>query len=547
MLTLKLKNTRFTHILCFFSALTLLFLVISCAQKVPPTGGKKDIVAPKILYSLPKNQTLNFNSNTIEIYFDEYVKVENINQNLLITPAIEGNYSSKIKPTGVKLTFDKPFKTNTTYNFNFRNTFKDITENNEAKNVRLVFSTGNQIDSMKVKGKVTDPLTNKPVFDALVGLYKIHDSLNIKKEKPYYFTKTDSSGIFNIENIQNEKYKILAFSDNNNNTIFNEATEKIAYRTDTLNVNKNLDNINLSLVKQDKVPLKINKTRTTVNYAFVELNKGVQDIKINFKTPSDSLPFLITTINEIKFFNTKSIMDTVKYELKAIDSVGVVSIISGKFIFKKAAKKTDTIKDEFKLLVTPNQNNPIENNTIFTLKFSKPILNFDLSKLQFKEDTLNLIQLNEGDIKWNNTKNELTLSPKSKSKKVLRLNIIQPAFISIENDSLKNTKIDFKIIDPEDTGTISGEIKNSKSNEIVQLLTEKYEIVSEIKYKSKYTFTNILPGKYYLRIVSDINKNGKWDAGNIDKNEYPENIQFINTIIQLKSNFELSGYDFTIQ
>lgn len=542
-----MKNTALTHTLCLLSKLSLLFWVVSCAQKVPPTGGKKDIIAPKILYSLPKNQTLNFNSNIIEIYFDEYVKVENINQNLLITPAIEGIYTSKIKPTGVRLTFDKPFKTNTTYNFNFRNTFKDITENNEAKNVRLVFSTGTQIDSMKVKGKVTDPLTNKPIFDVLVGLYKIHDSLNIKKEKPYYFTKTDSSGTFNIENIQNDKYKILAFSDNNNNTIFNEATEKIGYKTDTLILNQNLENINLSLVKQDKLPLKINKTRTTINYAFVELNKGIEDIKINFKNPSDSLPFAMSTSNEIKFYNTKNTIDTVKYELKAIDSVGVISILSGQFLFKKAAKKTDTIKDEFKLLINPNQNNPIENNTAFTLKFSKPVLNFDLSKLQFKDDTLNQIQLNDEDIKWNNTKNELTLTPKSKSKKVLRLNIVQPAFISIENDSLKNTKYDFKIIDPEDTGTISGEIKNSKSIEIIQLLNEKYEIVSEIKYKSKYTFKNILPGKYYLRIVSDINKNGKWDAGNIEKNEYPENIQFINTIIQLKSNFELSGYDFNIQ
>lgn len=530
-----------------FSSLLFYYLFISCAQKVPPLGGKKDIINPKLVSSIPKNQSTNFNENVVELYFDEYVKVDNINQNLIITPAIEGNYTSKVKPTGVKLTFNKPFNPNTTYNLNFRSTFKDITESNEAKNIRLVFSTGSQIDSLKVSGTVVDPLTSKPTFDVLVGLYKLTDTLNIKKEKPYYFTKTDSLGKFNIENIQANTYKIYAITDYNNNTVFNELTEKIGYVTDTLFLNKNIDNINLKIVKQDKQPLKIVRTRTSVNYANVELNKGVKEVKLKYLNEQDSLPYLLSSEKEIKIFNTKNITDSIKFDLIAIDSVDMEYQIKQKFLFKKPAKKSDALKEEFKLNLEPNSTKSIENNIDYVLTFNKPILKFDLSRVQILNDTLNKVRESNLNYIWNQHKNKLTISAKANSKNTLRINIQEGSFFSVENDTLKKYRQDNKILISDDTGIIAGEISGFKENEIVQLLNEKYEIVNEIKYKNKYTFKNVLPGKYYIRLISDLNKNGKWDAGEVDKGIIPEKIQYINSIVQIKANFELSGYNFTIQ
>lgn len=530
----------------FYSILFYL-LFISCAQKVPPVGGKKDIISPKLISSIPKNQALNFDGKVIELYFDEYVKVDNISQNLIITPSIDGTFSSKVKPTGVRITFDKPFKPNITYNLNFRGTFKDITENNEAKNIRIVFSTGSQIDSLKVNGIVTDPLTNKPVFDALVGLYKFTDTLNIKKERPYYFTKTDSLGKFNIENIQASKYKIYAIADFNNNTIFNDASEKIGYVLDTFNLNKNIENINLLLVKQDKLPLKIARTRTSVNYANIELNKGIIAGKIKYLNPSDSLPYIQATANEIKIYNTKNISDTIKYELTATDSVNKEYFFQNKFIFKKPVKKSESSKEEFKLTTEPISLKAIENNTLYKLTFSKPIASFDKSKITILNDTLNNATLTDSNFKWNDQKNILTISPKTKSKNTIRLSILNDAFISVEKDTLKKFKQDNKVIQADDTGIISGEISSAKGDEIIQLLNEKLEVLSEIKYKNKYIFKNVLPGKYFVRLISDFNKNGKWDAGDYEKNIIPEKIQYINNIIQIKANFELSGFNFIIQ
>jgi hypothetical protein len=525
-------------------ALFFYLIFIGCAQKVPPVGGKKDIISPKIISTIPKNQTLNFNGKEIEIYFDEYVKTENINQNLIITPAIEGTYTSKPKATGVRLIFDKPFKPNTTYNFNFRSTFKDITESNEAKNIRIVFSTGQQIDSLKTSGTVTDPLTNKPVFDAMVGLYKLTDTLNIKKEKPYYFTKTDSTGYFNIENIQANKYKIYAFSDINNNTIFNEVTEKIGYISDTLLLNKNIANIKLNLVKQDKLPLKIVKNRTSQSAAYIELNKGIREFKLKFQNLNDSIPYILLAEKEIKLFNIKNITDTLKFDLVSIDSVGNESIIKQKILFKKPTKKVEGIKDEFKFNIEPQSNKAIENNASFKITFTKPIAKFDPEKVNILNDTLKNIDLKPEHFSWNKHKNILTITPKTKASNTLRLKILENAFFSVENDTLKKYVQDYKIIQVDDTGIISGEIKSFNGTEIVQLLNEKNEVEKEMKYLKIYTFKNVLPGKYFLRLIQDSNKNGEWDAGNVEKNILPEKILYINNIIQVKANFELTGFNF---
>ena len=526
------------------SAVIFYILFISCAQKVPPVGGKKDIIHPKMVTSIPKNQSINFDGKSIELYFDEYVKVENINQNLIITPNIEGTYSAKIKPTGVKLNFDKPFKENTTYNLNFRSTFKDITESNEAKNIRLVFSTGPKIDSLKVSGKVMDPLINKPVFDALVGLYKFSDTLNIKKEKPYYFTKTDSSGNFNIENVQANKYKIFAFSDYNNNTVFNESVEKLGYILDTLTLNKNIENINLNLVKQDKLELKISRTRTTVNYANIELNKGIKSLKIKYLNNIDDLPYMQVSEKEIKIFNTKNITDTVKYEIAATDSVGKEFLINNKFLFKKPAKKSDGAKDEFKYVMEPNFSKPMEPKDKYKITFNKPIAKYDFTKIVILEDTLKNVIMPDSAFRWNAEKNILTINYVSKAKNLIRINFLENSLISVENDTLKKFKQDNPILQTDDTGIISGEISQPNGNEIVQLLNEKYELVNEIKYKNKYVFKNVNPGKYYLKKFVDNNKNGVWDAGDVEKNILPDKIQFINNLIQVKANFELSGFNF---
>ena len=109
----------------------------------------------------------------------------------------------------VIIKFDKAFRDSTTYTINFRKGIKDLNERNESKNLKLVFSTGNNIDSLKIEGIIKGLLTNQPILEAHVALYKIQDSLDLKKTKPNYFTKSDSSGHYHFENIKSGKYPLV--------------------------------------------------------------------------------------------------------------------------------------------------------------------------------------------------------------------------------------------------------------------------------------------------------------------------------------------------
>jgi hypothetical protein len=50
-------------------------------------------------------------------------------------------------------------------------------------------------------------------------------------------------------------------------------------------------------------------------------------------------------------------------------------------------------------------------------------------------------------------------------------------------------------------------------------------------------FENVKPGEYNLRIIHDINNNGKWDTGNYLKKIKPENIVHYNDTIKVRANW----------
>lgn len=542
---------RLKHIvLISFLSLMIAEILLSCAQIVAPTGGKKDTLAPIIVKIIPANQSKNFNGKQIDILFNEYVSVDNIQQQLSITPNLEGTYETKIMPKGVRLTFNKPFKENTTYSLNFRNTFKDMNEKNVAKNIRLVFSTGNIIDSLKVSGKVRNPLTNKPLIDASVGMYVYSDTLNPKKIKPYYFMKTDSSGIFTIENVAAGKYRIYAVTDANNNLLYDEAKENLGIIQDTIILKSNLENLDINVTKMEKIPNKVLKVRTTSNYAYIDYYRGIKNVKINFADKKDSLIYQQTETRSIRIFNTNQIYtDTIKVKISVTDSLDRVFTHDQKIKFKEKPKKNDGVKEEFNIKTKPSNGEDIDLKEVgYTITFTKPIKNYDFNKIEFMNDTLVRVPVIEKDIKWNTEKTEMKIKVDGKkAKDFVRLKMPKGTFISVENDSTQKFVSTHPIRDPENYGTIGGEVKNPKKKGFfVELLNEQYEVIQKIDNVLKYEFAFVKAGTYFIRMIIDENRNGKWDSGDLEKNQVPEIIKFASDKIKLKQNFELTGYDFII-
>jgi uncharacterized protein (DUF2141 family) len=515
-------------------------LLISCAQFIPPTGGKKDEIAPKLVKSIPKFGQKNFKEKIISLEFDELIDISNLKQELLIIPEIESSYGVKLKGGIVFLKFSKPFKNSSTYTFNFRKGIKDLNEGNETNNLRLVFGTGNNIDSLKIDGNVKSLLTNQAASEIHVALYKLQDSLDIKKTKPHYFTKTDSLGNYQFQNIKGGKYRIYAFSDKNNNLKYDTKNEDVGFINDTINLNEDRENINLLIATANNEKPKVQKILQRIEDFTIIFDKNIKTFKVVFENKKDSIPYYGEG-KELKFYNTTQETDTLKINIIASDfSENTINYFQNiKFRELEKKKKEKKIYVEFE--VFPKRGEAINKNLQYELKFDKPISVFDTSKFKILSDTIREEILENESITWNKYKTKLTINKEIKAERELKILIEKGSFIDIKGDSSDRQSFKYPILKSENYGLVEGYFEEKKENKIVQIVNDKYEVIAEQKTKDRFIFENIKPNVYLLRIIRDKNNNAYWDCGNPDKNILPEEVYFYGEPIRIKANFEIRG------
>jgi hypothetical protein len=214
--------------------ITIFFLAISCAKIGRPSGGPKDTKSPQVLFCEPQNMNTNYNRDHFEIFFDEYVTLRNIKQELIVSPPLSQDPEVINKGKSIKVNLYSNLKTNTTYTFSFGDAIVDYREANPLKNYRYVLSTGDYIDSLSVFGQVLNAFNLKPPSDKVWVI--LHDTLQdsvLYNNQPSYITQTDKEGYFSMLHIKNDSFKIFALNDINANYQYDMPNEKIAF-TDTI-------------------------------------------------------------------------------------------------------------------------------------------------------------------------------------------------------------------------------------------------------------------------------------------------------------------------
>lgn len=184
-----------------------------CANIIPPTGGDRDSLPPILVTASPANATKEFKAKTITFTFDEYVELQSVHENLIVspTPDLLPVVSSKLKTVTVKIL--DTLEPNTTYAYNFGKSIKDINEGNVLNSFNYVFSTGTVIDTMEFTGKVLLAETGAPDSTLIVMLHRNKDDSAVIKENPRYVTTLDSSGNFRFRNLAPGTYYAYALKD----------------------------------------------------------------------------------------------------------------------------------------------------------------------------------------------------------------------------------------------------------------------------------------------------------------------------------------------
>jgi len=511
--------------------LILLFTCLlgqQCAKQTAPTGGPKDEIPPQLESSNPKNKGVNFKGKEVELTFDELVQLNNPREQVIITPTIGKKFEVTVRKNKVTLTLNSVLQENTTYNINFRESIQDITEKNPAK-AKVAFSTGPFIDSLNITGVVTDILTDQKLKNYTVALVNAVDTFNIFKHPADWISLTDDQGKFSLENLKPGTYFLYAFDDRSKNLMVDGKTEKYGFKSDNINLTGTIDSLKLSVFKLDGSNLKLLSARPTFAYFDIRLSKSLIDYKLTPESSSQQLfSKLESDLTTIKVYNTFSDLDSLKVRVQATDSsASKVDTL----LYVKFSKKQST-KDKF--TVNIESANLYESKSLLSaiISFSKPVVSFNTDSIYVQVDSVNRITFTKNDFKWNDPFTKLTitkkLEPKPKptsptpaaSKKESREKGIQNLFtlakgsaMSVETDSVARTTKPVKTILPEDHAVVSTKVQ-IKEDFILQLLDKSNKVIEETKNSKSHTFENIPPGTYYLRVIIDLNKNGKWDSGN---------------------------------
>ena len=543
-------------LLVFLFLLSLPVLLQNCAQVASPPGGKKDTLAPKLVESTPKNRQLNFQGKTIELLFDEYVAAENLQQKLLITPQDTNPYTVRLLPQGLRLIFNENFKPNTTYTISFADAIRDVTERNIAENPKLVFSTGPTIDSLRIGGIILDADSKLPVFNMVVGLFGPNDTLPVQRKRPQYFARTDTNGVYLIENVKAGLYKPYAFQDADLNLVNNQPGERVGFRDTLVNLTRNYDDIDFIGFRGTVKPRIARRERTDETMG-LELSSGIASYRLKPQpptsaslTPADTVVSFLERPNFIRIYKPtgRAAADTIAVALTAIDSAGNITDLKERLYFSPLKSRT---RDKTALVfdIDPKSGDQIDNNQVFTIILNKSVKTFDPARFRlFKSDSTKALPATVTSFSFSNGNARLTIMARTNLTDTLNLLFQRGAFISIQNDTAARVRVQYRVLNPDDYGLIAGTVNRPNEKFVVELTDENYKVLRSVANTASYSFPRLKPGRYRVRLIVDRNGNGRRDAGNIQKLIQPEDLIYhpgiTKGIVPLKANFELTDIDF---
>ncbi|MBB2150166.1 Ig-like domain-containing domain [Pedobacter gandavensis] len=516
------NNSIIPNFRLFASLLLLTSLIYSCASIQQPQGGPRDTEPPKVLSMEPKNLTTNFKAKKITIEFDEYFKLQNESKEFSISPELKVAPLLKVKKKLLEISFPDTLEKNTTYTMNFGKLIADINENNILKNFSYVFSTGPKLDSLSIKGKVTNAVTGEPEIEAVAFILPLEKDTIFGKARPSIYSLTDSSGHYSLNNLREGTYKIYALKEKGGDKIYQQSTDEIGFIKEPIVLKKTMDSVNIKVFKEEATVFRILDKRInadgSISFAF---NQKLQKPEVNVVEPAalDAKKYIKFSKNNdsLKMWLTDMSFDSTKISLKENGKLlQTTTLLRGK---KETYTRVLNATDNFESGVL-NPNKPLK------LTFNFPILSTDIAKIQLLEDSVK--------------RTNFTLEKDStdflsyyvkypwRVKKSYEMKFEAGTFNAIFNTKNKEFTKDFKLGNKDDYGTLILKLIVPEQNKsyIVEVIDENKNPVNTIVVTKDTTvkFNNYKAGKYFTRITYDNNKNKKWDTGSVTDGRQPEKI-----------------------
>ena len=593
MLNGKYHNTkRFARYALAATAMVGVFY--SCANVGRPEGGPIDETPPKVIGSTPQAGALNNKRTKILIEFDEFVKLEKANEKVVVSPPQV--QQPEIKTTGKKVSINllDSLKANTTYTIDFSDAIVDNNEGNPLGNFAFTFSTGSAIDSMVVSGTVLDASNLEPVKGILVGLHaNLQDSAFVKQ--PFdRVARTDSRGHFSIRGIAPGKYRIYALQDADQNFIYSQKSEVLAFNDslvipgfeerlrndttwkDSLTIDTIVprkythylpDNLILRTFKEELFSQYLAKSERTLDRKF----------SLCFVAKADTLPvlkglnfdekdaFLIEKNHKndtIHYWVKDSLIykkDTLSMSLSYLYTDTLNQLVPRtdtlNLIVKKAKGGPEDRQPEKKkkkgkenepeptrfIAVTPTIPASMNVYDSISFVFDEPLDHYIGGAIHLKQKVDSLWK--EAPFAFAPDSVELrryNLFSNWEPGTEYELEVDSMAFVGLYGLHSNKIKQNFKVRSLEEYGAIYFNVSGIKTAAFVELLDGQDKVVrKQPVLDGKADFYYLNPGKYTARLIEDTNGNYKWDTGNYEKKLQPEMVYYYPQLVELKALWEL--------
>lgn len=524
-----------------FLAILFLMLIgvalVQCGRRGTLTGGPKDTEPPVLLRAEPENMSINFKGKKIRLYFDEYIKLQDVQDQLIVSPPLK--YIPDITPQGgaskyVEIKIKDTLRENTTYTFNFGQSIQDNNEGNPSSFLTYVFSTGDYIDSLQLSGVVKDAFNKKADEFISVMLYELdtaYTDSTIFKRPPNYITNTlDSTVIFKLNNLKEGQYALFALKDATKNNVFDQNSDKIGFLKDTITLPTDSTYL-LTLFKEipnysASVPSFSSKNKIIFGYF-----GGDEDLTI---TPLSVLPDTVKTL-----IRKQPEKDSIDFWFTPFEFDSLVFTVANK---KQQLIDTFTVKSRKvgldSLLLTPNQRGSLSFNESFHIASTTPLVATDSTKItMIDKDSAAVTVSTRLDSIGNKIDFEFQVDPNENYSLALLPGAITD-FFGETNDTLSYTLSTQSFAD---FGNLTVNLQGSVNYPVIVQLTDgdgKMKLERYAEKEQPFEFNNLEPSTYLIRVIEDGNANGKWDTGNFLKNVQPETVRYYPDEIEVRANWE---------
>ena len=499
-------------------ALPMIALALAaCAQVREPSGGVKDTQAPRLVDAEPADGSTGFTGDRILLHFDERVRLDRASDKLLISPPLKAKPDVRMAGAdGVLIELRAPLESNTTYLFNLEDAIADLSEGNRANGLVYVISTGDHIDSLMVRGRVRDAMTDEAAKDIIVMLYSPENDSGFTRGGPDYFTRTRADGSFKLEHLRAGSYSLHALFDQNGNHRYDLPNESIAFLANTVEPQANDSTIyDLALFREAPDAQAVLGARTTADAALrVALARPAGELALaNVAWSGGTLTWIEErnpTGDTILFWPS----DTALLEGRA-------------FSFLENGAVLDTVRYERREKMPFNVGVSLGWNvdgatTSYHLRTSRPIARIDSTRMMAQGKEGMPIALPsmavEGDRR--------TIAIGATEPGEVRLTLLPGAITDLYGGSHDTLRFQLRPDVVSESGALKVKVSGAfGEHPILRLLGSQDRVLRKIALPptgGTIQWELVPPGNYALTLFNDADNNGRWTTGELAARNQPE-------------------------